>query len=483
MTYGVTSEGFIIKRADVLKADLERDLRAEFGDDLDLTPSSPFGQLVAGLVPGRTELWALGQALYNAGSPSGARGVHAEDLAAYSLLSRVLAAPSTVVGILRGTEGTVVAAGKQASVGQTGSLFALTDAVTITTATVLRVDVSIGNVSTETDYVITLGETTYTYTSTNSTTEEAILAGLSALVGDDYEVATIDLDGDGEAETLRVEVPDQETPVSVSGSTDLVIQPWSPATFQATQTGPIVAPPRSLTNIETPVSGWEAVDNLMSETIGRDTELDDALLVRMTASSSARASASAQAIWSALTNEVDGVSYASVTENDTAVTNSAGVPAYSVEAVVQGGADEDVARAIYLKKAGGIRSYGRNDRHTFVNDQGQEVTIHFTRPTTIYAHLRVTKTLYLEESYPIDGDTLLKSLLVAYGQTLGMGHDLIAKRFEGQAVLQVPGLEDCSLEVALTTNPGDTPTYVSATRWAVAATQLVDFTTTRVVVL
>ena len=61
--------------------------------------------------------------------------------------------------------------------------------------------------------------------------------------------------------------------------------------------------------------------------------------------------------------------------NDT--TDAAGRPPHSIEIVVQGGTDEDVANIIWKNKAGGIRAYGKHYAYaTDVNGNRQYLGIH-----------------------------------------------------------------------------------------------------------
>ena len=77
-------------------------------------------------------------------------------------------------------------------------------------------------------------------------------------------------------------------------------------------------------------------------------------------------------------------------------------------------------------------------------------------------HLRLIcdLTLYSEEVFPGDGATQVENQILAYGDSLGIGKDIIPDRFKGP-IYQVPGILDIALQIAITDLPIDTPSYVT----------------------
>lgn len=79
---------------------------------------------------------------------------------------------------------------------------------------------------------------------------------------------------------------------------------------------------------------------------------------------------------------IDGVLDALVLENNTNVTDSNGVPAHSINAIVLGGSSEDIANIILKKiKGGGCGTFG-SESFTVLNYRGNDRVINFDRPTT-----------------------------------------------------------------------------------------------------
>ena len=88
--------------------------------------------------------------------------------------------------------------------------------------------------------------------------------------------------------------------------------------------------------------------------------------------------------------DIDGVIDALVLENNTNETDSNNVPAHSINAIVLGGSDEDIA-TIILKKivGGGCGTYG-SESYTLPDYRGQDRVINFDRPSTKDINVVVT---------------------------------------------------------------------------------------------
>ena len=119
---------------------------------------------------------------------------------------------------------------------------------------------------------------------------------------------------------------------------------------------------------------------------------------------------------------VSGVTRVNVIENDTGSIDSYGTPAHSITAVVEGGTDTDVAKAIYTYK--GIGAYTNGTTSIVVTDSTTAIqtTISFTRPTNtpIYAALAV-KSL---ANYTTATTTAIRAAIVSYLNSLKIGQEV-----------------------------------------------------------
>lgn len=168
--YGVTNLGFKPKALTQVQTELNQALQAAFGDNINLAPTSVFGQLVAIMAERETSLWQLGQALYNSQNPAAASGLAVDNILALSGVQRLAAAPTitdpqpklTGAGVnlyglvLYGTPGTVIPQGALVSNGQASPLtLTLDSAVTIQPAINARQALTFSNQPDTGSYALT----------------------------------------------------------------------------------------------------------------------------------------------------------------------------------------------------------------------------------------------------------------------------------------------------------------------------------------
>lgn len=139
---------------------------------------------------------------------------------------------------------------------------------------------------------------------------------------------------------------------------------------------------------------------------------------------------------------------------------SGGRPAKSFEAVVEGGSDADVALKIWQLKPAGIQTFGNT--HVVITDsQGNPQGINFTRATEVFIWVTVALTLNPQETFPDNGQELVAEAILAYGNTLGIGIDVIIQRVQA-VCFSVPGIGSATIQLARTLSLSDTPSYGSS---------------------
>lgn len=141
--------------------------------------------------------------------------------------------------------------------------------------------------------------------------------------------------------------------------------------FQCVTTGPIPCPAGTLTTIYRSVYGWDSVTNAEAGTLGVDVESRADFEFRRKNSVAANAVNSPQSIYAAVL-AVEGVLDAYVIDNPlgTAVLEGStnySVAANSVYVAVVGGAEADIAQAIWSKKSLGC-NYNGNTSYTVYDD-------------------------------------------------------------------------------------------------------------------
>ena len=143
-----------------------------------------------------------------------------------------------------------------------------------------------------------------------------------------------------------------------------------------------------INKITTPVSGILSGSNTDTLEDGQDQETDLEYLSRYLVASSTEAYWNLDGIYSELL-AVDGVTSAYVNCNRENVTDSNGWLPHSRIYVVDGGADKDIAEAIYRKTDRAIAENG-TEEVTVTDIQGIERVVKFDRPVTQIVDFKVT---------------------------------------------------------------------------------------------
>ena len=128
--------------------------------------------------------------------------------------------------------------------------------------------------------------------------------------------------------------------------------------FQADNFGTITPLPNTIITQATPTVGVTNVNNptVVGAVIGQEEETDVALRIRQAQSFFLAATSPADSVEAALL-EITDVLDALVVENRTGGVVD-GVPAHSIQPIVRGGSDADIAAAIYAKAAPGVGLFG-----------------------------------------------------------------------------------------------------------------------------
>ena len=180
--------------------------------------------------------------------------------------------------------------------------------------------------------------------------------------------------------------------------------------------------------------------------------------------------------------DVADVVACSVAHNPTGALDALGRPPHSVEATVQftpglAGVDLDAARLavatqLFASVAAGIDTYGDHST-TVLDPQGDPQTVRWTEPTLV--------SIWVEMSLTIDpatyaGDAAVKDAVLAFGDTLRLGDDVVRARLLC-ALVDVPGVLDVP---ALTL--GVTATELYPQNVVINARALAAFDTSRITV-
>lgn len=424
ITYGVTEVGFVAKPLDVVKSELDDRFKTNIlGQSAGTEPdgsipgASVAGQIIAAMVDGTAGQWDQQQAIYASFDPNSAVDAAQDALCAQTGTVRDKPVQSIVTATCTGTPNTPLNPGRAATVEGTGARFLSRDAATITAvaAWLATHGYIVGD-------RVTNGGNVYVCTDPGTSAGSGGPTGTGSGIVDGG--AIWDFVGQG------------------TGAVDVV--------YLSEVNGPIAALAGELDTIATPVSGWQSITNLLDATVGALLEGNTPLRIRREVELTSDGLATPDAIRAHVSavgeGTVNAVKACTVFYNDGDSPDANGLPAHSVEVLVLGGLDADVAQAVWESVGGGIATYGTTT--VVVNDsQGNPQTVNFSRPTQIQVYV-VANVLYDQTAgaFPADGATEIQNALLTFGATYAIGRDVRASAL-ASAVFDGP----------TSTDPGATP--------------------------
>jgi uncharacterized phage protein gp47/JayE len=493
MVYGLTNTGFIKKRQPDIQDELEEKFRAAFGNEINLLPTSIFGQVIGIFSEREASLWDLLEEIYNSAFPDTATGVSLDNACALTGVTRLEATYSTVTARVFGTLLTLIPAGSIFSVdGIPDNRFISLDNGEIHAGINEIQRLTFSAVPASGTWAITYdGQTTgpIAHNASNATIQSALngLSNLSGVVvtGNYSSYIQIEFAGsDGEKDHIMVTTTNTlqdglTNPITITATEyQKGFLPHVDVLCRAEVTGAITAPANTLTVIETPLFGMDSVTNLLDAAVGNERETDSELRLRRIESLRAIGTSTINGIVNSL-RDLDGITSCFVFENNGDVTDGDGRPPHSYEAFIQGGDNDEIFQTLWLTKPAGIATYG-NISGLVLDSQGFEHTLYFSRPVEklIYLVIEITKNtdpLEIGGVYPANGDTLVRDAVLAYGATFQIGQDVVLPRF-WTPINTIPGILGIVVKAGFTAGPTGTSNL------AIGAKELALFDTTRTTV-
>lgn len=471
----LTEVGFERPRLAEIKADLDQRFIDALGP-VNTEPDAVVGQIIGILAAALDDVWEAVQATYDSMYPSTAEGTSLDGAVSFIGLERLDTTPTSVVAMCYGSEGTLVPVGALAR-SLSGDQYIVTSDTVIGRSSSGDVTIQVSTVTNGAVYQIIAGGVSETYTADGSATAEEIAAGLAAAFDPQNYIA--EADGD----TVRLRAVDEFSDFSLTVDSKLtIIRLGTPVVFTSIENGEFALPANSLTQIDSFFSGWDEVNNLVAGATGRFVEADVELRERHGNSVRVTGAATLQAIRSRMLAEIDSVSYVRVYENRTNEYDVFNLPPHSIEAVVVGGLDQAVADKLFEVKAAGIETFGNTDIEV-LDENGDVQIVNFSRSTDIYAWVKVTvNSLNAEELLPVEVEQAIIDAVLEYGGSLSIGENIITQRFYGPIYSATTGIGSITVEVAITADPEDTPSYGTANA-AVARAELAVFSEDRATVV
>lgn len=449
--YGVTDQGFVLKRMDTILEEIHDDLTEGFGVDTRLSGTSFLDTLVTTFAGQLADLWEVGQDSYYAKYPATAVGVNLDNSVQYGGIRRMPNKRTCYPLHCTGDDGVYI---REQAIVATNTMPEVrlysANEFQITRESFNAVCIKIAVVE-KAVYSVTINGDQYSYSNTGSS-ETEILNGLkTAITNQEYKA-----DVDEKDNILKI------TDTVKSRSNSLVLSDnvttssvTTIANFYTQEYGHITLPYGIVTKMVNNITGFTEVTNLLEPTYGRLQETDIELRQSYIAKSALRSNTMIDSIVAELLNNVADVESASGYENDTDNTDERGLPPHSIEIIVEGGNKAEIAEAIFRRKAGGIQTHG-NVLVNVVGKYGDTIPVRFNRPEYLYTWLKVI--LHGDaDKLPTNYAALTISSICADGSQMVAGNSLLTQLLNNGIYNAVSGITYIEIKTAYSTVKSNIP--------------------------
>ncbi|MDQ2804787.1 MAG: baseplate J/gp47 family protein [Pseudomonadota bacterium] len=190
-----------------------------------------------------------------------------------------------------------------------------------------------------------------------------------------------------------------------------------------------------ITLIATPAAGWVAVTNAAAAVPGLPVESDAVLRGRQSLSV-ALPSRTLLAGTVAAIAATAGVTRYNVLENPTNAADTYGNPAHSITCIIEGGANADIAQAIYNNR--GIGCFTNGTTSVTVTDAytGSSLAIAFSRPA--YVPVYVSLSIHALTGYTTATTAAIQAAITSYLNSLQIGQLVVLSELYGAALTVRP---------------------------------------------
>lgn len=474
--YGVTDQGFVLKRYDVILDEIQTSVSIALGFDVSQNPQSllnaallvPFADKIA-------SLWEVAQDSYYAKYPATASGVNLDNACQYGNVYRESATHTTYNIHVTAVDGTTI---------PKDSIIASTTNPVVKLTCVQDTEVSRSAchaivirtvVQEEATYTITFNDQAYSYDASDSDDEATILGELMELLAADLDEYTLELgEDDGYLYiTDTSNARDNEIVLSENLTTETVT---SCVYYYTEDYGEVYLPVGAITVIVSNVTDMISVYNAIDPEMGRQTETDTELRLSYLDKIYNSASSQCEAIESYILSEIEDTKAVRCYENATDEYDDYGRPPHSIEVIVDGGNEDEIAAAILKKKAGGINTFGDNEV-SVLGAYGDTITIRYNRPESVYVWVNITITqgsVNISSDYE---DTVKEIILETTDMTIG--DDFLSQSYISAIYEAFPGIQYVDIKVATGTASALEEDYYSG-NVSISERQIADLDSARI---
>lgn len=458
---GLTATGLQTLRYQEIFDNIKSRLLRDISPNLDVSEDSQLGLFLASIARALADTHEIISEVYDGNTIDKAEGFNLDDITALNAIYRYVAQATKGQAEFTGATGASIPSTTRLR-STAGNIFYPASTFTLTPSYCVEAILEVNSLRTDANYVVIIDNVVFSYQPTSEDTITTLLNELADAVNGGI-VAKAEVINDGSS--LRIykdegDIVARTNPMVVTATTFLTFTKITTIhDVIAEEVGALPALAGTLIEIETTVDGLDSIFNRYDLTTGRDEESDTELRQRYLESLTVTGVGTLDAIVAAV-KRVQGVSDASGVENDTDTATTEGIPPKSFKIVVVGGQNDNIAQAIWDTKPAGIKAFG-SIFGTAYDLGGLEHNIYFSRPTPKYVFVKVSYTLYDEESLPIPEEDIHDNIVQGindYGRTLRVGNDVIPNRIYGHIYDVIQGIEIEEIKVALSSNQAVPPT-------------------------
>lgn len=457
--YGVTPKGFVKKRLDVVLKEVQDDLTEKFGFDVALNPQSFLNVLVTNFSDRIAQLWEVAEQVYFSQYPSSAEGVNLDYAGQFAGITRAGDKRTKYLVLCTGLDRSAIPSGSVIASATTPQIrFTVFDDYVISRSSFNKAQVKVVTVSGGASYSVSINGNSFSYLAGNSDTEESIVSALAQSINIDGFTVTANgklLEISCDSDTISNELTLSEN-MTTEKVASLII--WESEEF-----GKFVIPKGAVSQIITTITGFESCYNVSVPFYGRLRESDVEFRQSYLKKIASRSSCMLESITSAIMENVENVKSARGYENATGDQDAEGRPAHSIEIVVDGGDDAEIASVILKTKSAGIGTYG-NVSVDVPTSYGDTININFNRPESVYVWYKVMITRNPAQPIPPNYEDLIKNAILDCMSDLGAGDLVITQDFIAKIKDECTGLAYIDITLYGTEIADYTPTQSQFTQ-------------------
>lgn len=469
-----TSNGYEARRFTTILENIRQQLETRLGTSISSDPDSIIG-IINSIVGNQLAISENDiQALSNSLDILKAEGVYLDRLVRFIGLTRLSAQPAR--GLLKVTRNSNSPINSSVRFSDDAGIEYICSSIQTSETQCNRVLLRPVTVTTGISFSLTINGAVFTKVATASDTAATIVNDFLSEINSVLGITVNNVN-----DQLEIVLPDEElNNINVSSFNNFTLREITAFNnCESIESRFLQVSPNTITNLISSNSSILSSTNPLDFVSGRNLETDEELRARYEISFANAGNSTFDNILAELL-QLPNVTDAFIIENDSLVEVN-GLPPKSYSCVVVNGDPINIANKIWETKPVGIETHG-SIVSTVKDIKGNSQSVEWDRPEEVFVFVEVTFSKYDEESFPSNGNALIREAVLNYGQQLTLGVDVIPERFIGDIYRNVSGIDGISIRVGITTDINDTSPVggYQNTRIPISNQQLPVFTSAKI---